>query len=198
MPHGRARARWFRGGHEEQYDHYAQARGDPLVGARACLDASQVEEREQYGKEHRPGSEGHCRDEVHRSLAAPDHADDRVQDIIENHGPSREVAKRWVQFPADVGVGRTRAGIGPGHSPVADRREQHGNHADQDGRDHMPLCLLADNAVQGHGGGRLDQDDSVEDQLLQAQDLVQARCWHAQVSRKQYGRWLDPRGHEVT
>ena len=169
-----------------------------LVGARACLDASHVEEREQRGEEHRPGGEGHRRDEIHRGLAAPDHADDRVQDIIENHGPSGEVAKRRVQFPADVGVGGTRAGIGLGHSPVADRREQHGDHADQDGRDDMPLGLLADDAVEGHGGGRLDQDDSVEDQLLQAQDPVQARFWHAHVSRKEYGRWLDSRGHEVT
>ena len=73
----------------------------------------------------------------------------------------------------DVGVGGPGAGIGPRHAAIADGREQHGAHGDQDGGDDVPARLLAHHAEQRHGRGGLDQDDAVEDQVPQTQGTPQ-------------------------
>ena len=107
------------------------------------------------------------------ALAAPDRADDRVEHVVHGHAPAGHEAEPRVDLPPHVGVGRSGAGIGPRHAPVADGREQHGAHGDQDGGDDVPARLLADHAEQRHGRRGLDQNDAVKYQVPQPQSPPQ-------------------------
>ena len=145
----------------------AQGRINPRRG----LHSSQIQRREQHGKNDRPQQAG-VRNLISRSaqqvghrLGAPDSADQWIQHVIHRHAPAGDVAKRGVQGPSHVGVSRTRAGIDPRHASVAHGGEDHGDHGDQNRSDHMTLAGIAEYAISRHGGGRLDDDDAVKDQV---------------------------------
>ena len=74
-----------------------------------------------------------------------------------------------------VGEGRARTWIGVRHSAITDRSKQHGNHGDQySGRD-VPMRLFTDHAIRRHGGGWLDDYDSIQNQVQQGQCAAQFR-----------------------
>ena len=156
---------------QKERDDQAQAHGHPGVGTRAGLDATDVQGCEKKDKGDGPHGIRHVRDELqlHGGLAAPDAADDGIHDVVEDHGPAGQVPSQGMQLAPHVGIGRAGAGIDPGHLPVAGRREQHGQHAAENGRDHMSPGRVADHPVARHGGGGLGQDQPVEDQRPKAQ-----------------------------
>jgi hypothetical protein len=68
-----------------------------------------------------------------------------------------------MQLATHVGIGRTSAGIDARHAAVAHRRENHGDHGDQDGCDYVSLASVAKNTVSWHGRSRLNNNNAVED-----------------------------------
>jgi hypothetical protein len=62
--------------------------------------------------------------------------------------------------------------MGAGHASIANGGEQHGDHGDEDGGDDMAVRDLADDAEGRHGGGGLDEDDAVEDEVPEAEGGV--------------------------
>ena len=79
-----------------------------------------------------------------------------------------------MQFPANVGVGRTGTGIHARHPPVAHGREHHRNHGNQNGGDNVALAGIAEYAVRRHGRGWLDDDDAVKNQVPERERCVEA------------------------
>jgi hypothetical protein len=78
-----------------------------------------------------------------RLIANPDYADDWIEHIIHYHAPARNVSKCRVDFLSDVREGRSGARISASHAPVADGREQHRNHCDQDAGDDVAVGSIA-------------------------------------------------------
>ena len=70
-----------------------------------------------------------------------------------------------MDLATDIGVGGARAGISAGHTAIADGGEEHGDHGDEDGGDHVAMGDLADDPEGRHRSGRLNEDDAVEDQV---------------------------------
>jgi hypothetical protein len=70
-----------------------------------------------------------------------------------------------MQFAPHIGISRTRAGIHTRHASITHGRENHGDHGDQNRRDHMSLAGVAENSICRHGRGGLDDDDAVKDQV---------------------------------
>src|SRR5260370_36005012 len=60
------------------------------------------------------------------------------------------------------------------HAAVADGCEKHGHHGEENRGNHMTARLVVDNAEAGHGGGGLDEDDAVEDEIAGAQTALEA------------------------
>ena len=81
-----------------------------------------------------------------------------------------------MNFLAYVRIRRSRAGIGARHLPIADRREQHRHHGDQDGGHHVAASLITDYAVNAHRGDGLNDHDTDDDQVPEPQGSSQARC----------------------
>ena len=67
-----------------------------------------------------------------------------------------------MDFAAHVSIGRARMRMGVGHAAVADRRQNHGEHADQESGGDVFMGDLGDDAEGGQGRGRLDDDDAVK------------------------------------
>ena len=66
---------------------------------------------------------------------------------------------------ADIGVCRAGAGIDARHPAITDSREEHGNHGDEDGGDHVTVALVADDPVDAHGRGRLDDHHADDNEV---------------------------------
>ncbi len=75
---------------------------------------------------------------------------------------------------ADVGERGPGAGVRARHAAIADRRQQHGHHGDEDGGDDVALAAFVQHAEDGHRRHRLDDDDAVEDQVPQRQRALEA------------------------
>ena len=74
-----------------------------------------------------------------------------------------------MQFAPYIGVGRAGAGIDARHPSITHCGENHRDHRDQDGGDHVSSAGVAENAVGGHGRGGLDHDDAVQNQVPKRQ-----------------------------
>ena len=158
---------------EKNHDDDAHARRHHFVDASGSLDAAYVEEREGSGVENHQRPVRKERKNILGQLAADDGADQRVEDVVHHDGPAGDVAERGFQFLADVSVGRTGGRIGAGHFAVADRGEEHGDHGDQNGGDHVAASVVADDAVNAHGGDGLNDDDADDDEVEEAEDAAQ-------------------------
>ena len=123
-------------------------------------------------KENRPETIGHLGKKFCVELAAPDGADQRIQNVIHRHAPSGDVAQRGMNFPAHVGESRTGAGINTRHVAVADRGEKHGDHGDQDCGHHVAARLVVDDAVDAHRRDRLNDNDADDDEVPEASECV--------------------------
>ena len=77
-----------------------------------------------------------------RLFTAPDRADDRVEHVVHDHAPTRNVTERWVNLLAYVGERRPCARIGTRHAAIADRRKKHCNHGDQNHSCGMSMAAL--------------------------------------------------------
>ena len=150
---------------EKDYDYEAHGEGKYAVEARRGAYAAQVQRGKDKREGSRPCSIGNLRKDIARRGAAPDDADERIQKIVQEHGPSDYVAERGIELASNVRVGRTGAGIDAGHASIADRGKQHRNHGDEDRGHYMAVRFFADDAEAGHGGCRLHHDDAVNDQV---------------------------------
>src|SRR3954462_10805439 len=74
-----------------------------------------------------------------------------------------------MQFPPDVCICRSSAGINARHPAVTHSRKQHRNHGNKNRRDHMAMRFFADDAETWHRRGWLHYDDSVDDQVPESQ-----------------------------
>ena len=84
-----------------------------------------------------------------------------------------------MHFLANIGIGGARAGIDPGHAAIADGREQHRDHGDEDGCDDVALGLVADDAVNPHGRRWLNNNHADDDEIPEAKSPIKAyagRC----------------------
>ena len=60
------------------------------------------------------------------------------------------------------------------HAAIADGGEEHGDHGQQDYRDDVSAGFSVENAEDRHRRRGLDQDNSVEDQIPEAQRALQS------------------------
>jgi len=160
-------------GKEDSYDE-AHAEGEKAVDAAGGADSAEIEGGEDDAKGHGPGGVGDLRKDVARCGAAPDDADDGIQDVVHEHGPADDVAEHGVELAADVGVGGAGAGIDARHASVADGGEEHGHHGDEDGGDDVAACNVTDHTVDSHGRCGLDDDDAVDDEVPKLQGAAEA------------------------
>jgi hypothetical protein len=100
-------------------------------------------------------------------LADPDDADHGIEQVVHDHAPAGYVSERRIDLLSDVSEGGSSAGVGARHAPVADGREEHGHHRDEDRGDDMPVSAIAEYAEHGHRRDRLNDDDAVQDQVPQ-------------------------------
>src|SRR5690349_24725517 len=105
----------------------------------------------------------------------PDGVDKRLQQVVENHCPSGKKAEVRIQAFANVSVGRSRGRVEGTHASVADCRDQHGEESDENDGDEMAVGKLLRNAVERHGRDRLDEDDTVEDQVPEGESAAKSR-----------------------
>lgn len=153
-----------------------------VVNEGCCVDADDADEGSKVEKlgsllvaEEEGAGESDDTDDVSSGLTAPDYADDRVQDVIHQHGPANDVSGLWMEFFGDVAEGGAGARVDTSHAAVADGREQHGEHGNEDGCGDVPVGDVADHTVDAHGGGGQDDDDSVDDEVPQLQGPFEAR-----------------------
>ena len=123
----------------------------------------------EHGEKDGPGNVGNFRHEVHGRAAAPDDADQRVDDVIENKTPAGDVAETGMDFLADVKESRAAVRIDARHAAVADRGEEHRDHGEQNDRDDVSARFCVEDAEDRHRCSGLNEDDSVEDQIPEAQ-----------------------------
>ena len=128
---------------QKENDDQAHGNGEDGVNTSGGLNAASVEIGGEQREADHPKPVGDAGHDVPGSLTAPDDADDGIEEIVHQHGPSNDVTKFGIEFLGDVGESRPGAGICPRHAPIADRREQHRDHCDQDGSDDVTLATLA-------------------------------------------------------
>ena len=148
--------------HKKNRDDHAHSRCQCRVHARGCFHSLHIEQGEHQREKDSPRPVRHSGSKHVRLLAAPDGTDDGVEHVIHDHAPSRNVAECRIDLLADVGERRTGAGVGSRHAPIADGREQHGHHGNQDGGHDMSVPTVAEHAEHRHGRDGLDDDDAVE------------------------------------
>ena len=154
---------------EKEKDDQAHDDGESSVDAAGGLDAARVEEGDEQNEGDDPERVGNAGNDVARSLAGPDDADDRVEDVVHQHGPADDVAGLRVDLFGDVAEGGTGARIDARHASITDCGKEHGDHADQDGGDDVAAGDVADDAVDAHRGRGLDDDDAVGDKVPELQ-----------------------------
>src|SRR5271168_3018779 len=89
-------------GDYEKNDHDAQPCCNRGVYASRSLDAAQVEDGEEPGKEQHPQYVRNFGDEVNRGFTAPDGADQWIENVIHGHTPASHIAESGMQFFANV------------------------------------------------------------------------------------------------
>ena len=161
---------------DEDDDDDAHAEGEDRVDAAGGLDAAQVEASEDEDEGYGPGGVRDLREDVLRGGAAPDRTDDGIEHVVHQHGPADDVAGERMDFFADVGVSGPGAGIDAGHPAIANGGEEHRDHGDEDGGDDVATRGVADDAVNAHGRGGLNDDDAVEDEVVKLERAAEAGC----------------------
>src|SRR5580700_5127806 len=79
----------------------------------------------------------------------------------------------WIQLSADICVDRTGRGIDAGHAAKADRRDRHRHHRQKQRRYRMSVREYLAFTEERDRGDRRCQDDSVIDQVPQAQRALE-------------------------
>jgi hypothetical protein len=92
-----------------------------------------------------------------------------------------------IQSLANIGVGRSRRGIKRAHAPITDSRDQHGKERDQNDGDEVAVRQFLRHSIQGHRRNRLDQYDSVKNQIPKRERATQARYGTSSGSRRFHG-----------
>ena len=152
---------------EDNDEHHAGAKH--LIQPRRGLDAAQIDPGEEGGKDQDPDIIGQAGKDVHRGLAQKAVQISGFEQVIHHHAPADDVAEGGVDLLAYIGISRACAGIDARHAAIADGRKQHGDHGDQNRGDHVAMGLVADDAVNAHRRGRLDNHHADDDQVPQAQ-----------------------------
>ena len=159
---------------QEEHHHHDHAGAEGLVQLRRGLDAAQVHPGEEGGEEENPDVKGEAGEDVHGGLGAEGGADEGIDEVIHDHAPADHVAESGVHLLANVGVSRAGAGIDTRHAAVTNGGKEHGDHGDEDGGDDVAMGLVADDAVDAHGRGGLDDDHADDDQVPQAEGAMKA------------------------
>ncbi len=146
-----------------QDNHTAHHRRQSRVNTCGGLDALQIQQRENHRKEYFPTPHRHRRCEYVRLPSAPYRANQRIHDVVHHHAPPGDVPHGRMNFPRHVSECRTRARVNPRHSPVTDRRGEHGHHGDEDRCDYVTAPAVAQRSKRGHGCDRLKHDNPVEE-----------------------------------
>jgi len=163
-----------RGGGQYKNNHHAQRGSHAGVDARGSLNAVAVESREEQCEEDDQYPIGNAGQKDHGRAAAPDGANQRIEDIVHDQAPAGDIAEGGMDFPADIKEGRAPVGIDAGHAAIADGGEHHGHHGQQNHRDHVPPRNIVEHAEHRHGRRGLDENDAVEHQVPEAQAALQA------------------------
>lgn len=150
-----------------QDDHNDDAHRDSKyrVDPAGDLDTDHIERREQDHNRCGPSGIRNIRQDIGGCGAAPHRADDGIEQIVHQHRPADQVARDRTYLAAYVGISRACTRIHSRHPPIADGGEDHRRHSEQDRRDDMTTCNIADNAVDPHRRGRLNDDDAIDDQV---------------------------------
>jgi len=106
-------------------------------------------------------------------LRAPDRANEWIQHVVHHHAPPRNVSCSWMNFLGYICEGRTGARIGACHAAVADSREEHAHHGDENGGDHVAMTAIAERAKGRHRCHRLNDDDAVQNQVPERESAPQ-------------------------
>src|SRR5260370_24384479 len=107
----------------------------------------------------------YLRDVVLRRSAAKNHTDERVKNVVHRYATTCYVAEPGMQFPTYIAIRRTGAWICARHPAIANGREEHSHHGDEQSRDDMASGYRAHYAKYRHSSCRLDHDDSVNHQM---------------------------------
>ena len=150
------------GCNQNEHDDDAERGGHSGVDARGGFDTIAVENGEDESEEDGPCEIRYFGEEVDGCAAAPDDADERVDDVVENETPASDVAEAGVNFFADVEECGAAVRVDAGHAAIADGGEEHGYHRQHDHGDDMTARLLVENAENRHRRGGLNEDDAVE------------------------------------
>ena len=161
---------------EKYCDHQAHGEHEQLVGLRRGFDAAHVQSRDDEDDD-----EGDHKIWDLLQVTAlqcrrnPYDAEQRLQNVVENHRPADEKAKVRIDDPAHVGISRSRRWVDGGHSAVADGGHHHGQHGYQNDGHRVAIGEFLRDAEKWNRGGRLDKHHSVKDEVPQREDLLQAQ-----------------------
>ena len=144
--------------------------GHYVVDARGSFDAANIQQRKRTSIEDRERPVRQEGQNILGELATNNGADERVEDVVHHDRPTSDVTERGIQFLADVGVSGTGGRIRTSHFAVADGSEEHGDHGDKDGGDHVTARVVADDAVNAHGRDGLNNDDADDDEVPETED----------------------------
>ena len=158
---------------EYDYDDGAHRRSHPRVYARRRLNAAYVQQRKNTRKENLPSPYRKARGKVMGLLRAPDRADKWIEHVVHHHAPPRNVSCGGMNFLGHIREGRTSARIGACHASVADPREQHAHHGNENGCDHVAMTAIAERAERGHWRHRLNHNHAVQNQVPERQSAPQ-------------------------
>ena len=151
-----------RRGDEYDYDNSAHQRSHARVHSRRRFYAAYIQQRKNTCEENLPSPDGNTGGKVVGLLRAPDRADEWIEHVIHHHAPARDIARGRVDFLSHVREGGTGAGVGPRHAAVADPRQKHSHHGDENGGDHMAMPAIAERAEGRHRSDGLNHDYPIE------------------------------------
>ena len=104
----------------------------------------------------------------------PDDAEQRLQNVVEDHRPADEKAEMRINDRAHVGISRSRRGIDRRHSTVTDGGDHHGQHGDQDDGYRVAVGEFLRDSEERNGSRGLNEHHAVKDEVPQGEDLLQA------------------------
>lgn len=158
-------------------DDAAHQQSEVFVERGGGVDVAEIEPGEEAGEEEAPEFFGDGRGDIDHGAGAPDGANDGIEEVVHEHGPTGEEAEERVDFLADVGGGGAGVGMGGGHAAVGEGGEEHADEADEDAGDDVAAGFLMNDAEQGHGGGGLDHDDPGEDEAGEGERAAKFGHW---------------------
>ena len=107
----------------------------------------------------------------HRSINA---VQEWLDQVIKKHGPAREETQVGVESASDVSVSGAGRGVERRHPSIANSREHHGDHGNQNRSDEVPLGKHLCDTEHGDWRDGHDQHDTVENQIPHGQNSAQA------------------------